>query len=58
MIGQYLSNTNENAIISILQKVLELNKAQGPQTDPMSGGLKQGRSGSYNNHALKHSRAI
>ena len=27
MIGQYLSNTNESAIVSILQKILELNKA-------------------------------
>jgi len=27
MIGQYLSNTNENATVSILQKNLELNKA-------------------------------
>jgi len=27
MIGQYLSNTNENATIPILQKNLELNKA-------------------------------
>ena len=27
MIGQYLSNTNENATVSILQKFLELNKA-------------------------------
>jgi hypothetical protein len=27
MIGQYLSNTNESATISILQKKLELNKA-------------------------------
>jgi len=27
MIGQYLSNTNENAIVSISQKILELNKA-------------------------------
>ena len=26
MIGQYLSNTNENATIRILQKNLELNK--------------------------------
>ena len=29
MIGQYLSNTNESATISILQKFLELNKALG-----------------------------
>ena len=28
MIGQYLSNTNENATVSILQKNLELNKAK------------------------------
>jgi len=28
MIGQYLSNTNESAIISILQIFLELNKAE------------------------------
>jgi len=27
MIGQYLSNTNEKAIVSILQNILELNKA-------------------------------
>jgi len=27
MIGQYLSNTNEIATVSILQKFLELNKA-------------------------------
>jgi len=27
MIGQYLSNTNENATVLILQKNLELNKA-------------------------------
>ena len=27
MIGQYLSNTNESATISILQKNLEVNKA-------------------------------
>jgi len=27
MIGQYLSNTNENATVSISQKILELNKA-------------------------------
>ena len=27
MIGQYLSNTNESAILSIFQKYLELNKA-------------------------------
>ena len=31
MIRQYLSNTNENTIVSILQKVLEVNKAC---TDP------------------------
>ena len=29
MIKQYLSNTNESATISILQKFLELNKALG-----------------------------
>ena len=29
MIGQYLSNTNESAIVSIFQKNLELNKARG-----------------------------
>jgi len=28
MIGQYLSNTNERATVSILQNILELNKAQ------------------------------
>ena len=28
MIGQYLSNINESAIVSILAKNLELNKAQ------------------------------
>jgi len=28
MIGQFLSNTNESATVSILQKNLELNKAQ------------------------------
>jgi len=28
MIGQYLSNTNENATVPVLQKILELNKAQ------------------------------
>jgi len=28
MIGQYLSNTNESATVSILQNFLELNKAQ------------------------------
>jgi len=27
MIGQYLSNTNENATVPILQKFLQLNKA-------------------------------
>jgi hypothetical protein len=27
MIGQYLSNTNENATMFILQKILQLNKA-------------------------------
>ena len=27
MIGQYLSNTNENATVSIFQNFLELNKA-------------------------------
>ena len=27
MIGQYLSNTNENTIVSIFQNFLELNKA-------------------------------
>jgi hypothetical protein len=27
MIGQYLSNTNEKAKVSILQNILELNKA-------------------------------
>jgi len=27
MIGQYLSNTNENATVPILQKNLQLNKA-------------------------------
>jgi len=27
MIGQYLSNTNENALIPILQNFLQLNKA-------------------------------
>ena len=27
MIGQYLSNTNEKATVSILQNILELNKA-------------------------------
>jgi len=30
MIGQYLSNTNESATVSISQKILELNKAYGP----------------------------
>jgi len=30
MIGQYLSNTNENATVSILQKFLQLNKALIP----------------------------
>ena len=29
MIGQYLSNTNESATMSILQNFLELNKALG-----------------------------
>ena len=29
MIGQYLSNTNEKATVSILQNILELNKALG-----------------------------
>jgi len=29
MIGQYLSNTNERATVSILQNILELNKALG-----------------------------
>ena len=28
MIGQYLSNTNESVTIHILQKILEVNKAQ------------------------------
>jgi hypothetical protein len=28
MIGQYLSNKNESTTVSILQKILELNKAQ------------------------------
>jgi len=28
MIGQYLSNTNEKATVSILQNILELNKVQ------------------------------
>jgi len=28
MIGQFLSNTNESATVLILQKILELNKAQ------------------------------
>jgi len=28
MIGQYLSNTNESATVYILQKLLQLNKAQ------------------------------
>jgi len=28
MIGQYLSNTNEKATVSILQNILELNKAR------------------------------
>ena len=28
MIGQYLSNTNENATVLILQNFLQLNKAQ------------------------------
>ena len=28
MIGQYLSNTNEKATVSILQNILELNKPQ------------------------------
>ena len=27
MIGQYLSNTNERTTVSILQNILELNKA-------------------------------
>jgi len=27
MIGQYLSNTNERATVSVLQNILELNKA-------------------------------
>ena len=27
MIGQYLSNTNKRATVSILQNILELNKA-------------------------------
>jgi len=31
MIGQYLLNTNKNATISILQKILELNKTVGVQ---------------------------
>ena len=30
IIGQYLSNTNESATVSILQKILELNKANVP----------------------------
>ena len=36
MIGQYLSNTNERAIVSILQNILELNKAlfTGPKYVP------------------------
>jgi len=29
MIGQYLLNTNEKATLSILQNILELNKAKG-----------------------------
>jgi hypothetical protein len=29
MIGQFLSNTNENTTVVILQKILELNKAEG-----------------------------
>ena len=28
MIGQYLSDTNEKATVSILQNILELNKAR------------------------------
>jgi len=32
MIGQYLSNTNERATVSILQNILELNKAQDANT--------------------------
>ena len=35
MIGQYLSNTNEKATVSILQNILELNEA--PNTFPASG---------------------
>ena len=31
MIGQYLSNTNEKATVSILQNILELKKAQSGQ---------------------------
>jgi len=33
MIGQYLSNTNESTIVSILQNILELNKTREGQFD-------------------------
>jgi len=33
MIGQYLSNTNENATVSILQNFLQLNKALALRKD-------------------------
>jgi hypothetical protein len=43
MIGQYLSNNNENATVPILQKKLHLNRAQGcsviHQNDPKPHGI-------------------
>ena len=43
MIGQYLSNTNESATVSIFQKILELNKthketASAPAIPRYDGG--------------------
>jgi hypothetical protein len=37
MIGQYLSNTNKNAAMSILQKNLELNKGRWENKENITG---------------------
>jgi hypothetical protein len=41
MIGQYLSNTNEKATVSILQNILELNKALAGKVISLRHFVKQ-----------------
>jgi len=43
MIGQYLSNTNEKAIVSILQNILELDKAEEDTRHCWDGTLRSGQ---------------